>query len=147
MVKAVRPGGRLFLSDDDHDVFRLTPEPAGFPELWKAYMQSYEASGNDPTIGRNLVRLLSDAGLVSIRNGGMFFGGCADESHFAMIADNLIGILDGAGEAMTAGGLISRDACNRSMNALREWKKHPAAAQWYMLFWAEGVVPGYTTTP
>ncbi|HLB00763.1 MAG TPA: class I SAM-dependent methyltransferase, partial [Bacteroidota bacterium] len=24
MAKAVRPGGRVFLSDDDHDVFRLT---------------------------------------------------------------------------------------------------------------------------
>src|SRR5205085_7417105 len=30
MVRAVRPGGRVLLQDDDHDVFRCWPEPAGF---------------------------------------------------------------------------------------------------------------------
>jgi SAM-dependent methyltransferase len=30
MVAAVRPGGRVVLSDDDHALLRLHPEPAGF---------------------------------------------------------------------------------------------------------------------
>jgi len=141
MARALRPGGRLFLSDDDHDVFRLTPEPKGFRKLWGAYMRSYEAAGNDPYIGRNLVRLLRDAGLVRIRNGGMFFGACADEPHFGMIADNVIGILEGAGGTMTGSGSIGADEYGRSMDALRAWKSDPAAAQWYMLSWAEGSVP------
>jgi len=141
MVRALRPGGRLFISDDDHDVFRLTPEPAGFRELWGAYVRSYEVAGNDPYIGRNLVRILHDAGLVPIRNGGMFFGGSADEPHFGMIADNLIGILEGAGETMIGTRMISRVAYKGAMDALRSWKSDPAASQWYMLCWAEGIIP------
>ena len=30
MVRAVQPGGRIVLADDDHDVLRLWPEPPGF---------------------------------------------------------------------------------------------------------------------
>src|SRR5262249_47291147 len=29
MVRAVRPGGRILLGDDDHEALRLWPEPAG----------------------------------------------------------------------------------------------------------------------
>ncbi len=141
MAKALRPGGRLFLSDDDHGVFRLTPEPAGFRDLWGAYMRSYEAAGNDPRIGRRLGDMLRDAGFRSIRIGGMFFGGHADEPHFRMIADNLTGILEGAGETMTSSGAIGREAYARSMAALRSWKQDPSAAQWYMVCWAEGILP------
>lgn len=142
MARAARTGGRIFISDDDHDIFRLTPEPAGFRSLWKAYVRSYEMLGNDPYVGRNLVALMKGAGLVKVRNGGMFFGGCAGEEHFGAIADNLIGILDGAGETILRRRLLGKRTYDRAMAALRAWKRHPAAAQWYMLSWAEGRVPG-----
>ena len=58
MVKSVRPGGRVFLADDDHDYFHPWPEPEGFHPLWQAYVRSYEHLGNDPYIGRRLVLLL-----------------------------------------------------------------------------------------
>ncbi len=147
MARALRPGGRLFLSDDDHEVFRVTPEPDGFRELWKAYMRSYEAAGNDPYVGRHLVKHLRDAGMVSVKNGGLFFGASADEPHFGLIADNLIAILEGANDAMTGSGLIDGDAYVRSMEALRAWKVHPAASQWYMVCWAEGTVPASSSRP
>ncbi len=142
MAKAARPGGRIFLSDDDHDIFRITPEPAGFRGLWQAYVRSYEMLGNDPYVGRKLVSLLTDEGLVRVRNGGMFFGGCAGEAHFGDIADNLIGILDGAEETILGRRLIGKRDYHLAMKALGAWKRHPAAAQWYMLSWAEGRVPG-----
>lgn len=141
MARALRPGGRIFLADDDHEVFRLTPEPEGFRELWDAYMRSYETAGNDPRIGRNLGNILRDAGFGSIRIGGMFFGGHADEPHFGMIADNLIGILEGAGDAMISSGVIGRDGYDGSMAALRGWKTNSLAAQWYMVCWAEATLP------
>jgi SAM-dependent methyltransferase len=141
MARAARPGGRVFISDDDHDIFRLTPEPAGFAALWRAYVRSYELLGNDPYVGRNLVALMKGAGLVKVRNGGMFFGGSADEKHFGAIADNLIGILDGAAGTILGRRLIGKRDYDRAMKALKAWKRHPAAAQWYMLSWAEGLRP------
>lgn len=147
MATAAKPGGRVFISDDDHDIFRLTPEPAGFKSLWKAYVRSYEMLGNDPYVGRKLVALMKDAGLVKVRNGGMFFGGCAGERHFGAIADNLIGILDGAGETILRRKLLGKRGYASSMAALRAWKRHPAAAQWYMLSWAEGLRPAGRGVP
>jgi SAM-dependent methyltransferase len=63
MSRAVRPGGRIILEDDDHDLMRLWPEPTGFTALWLAYQRSYERLGNDPIVGRRLVSLLVDAGV------------------------------------------------------------------------------------
>lgn len=141
MARAVRPGGRVFISDDDHAVFRLTPEPRGFRRLWRAYERSYEALGNDPYVSRHLVRHMRAAGLHKIRIGGMFFGACADEKHFEAIADNLIGILEGARGVILRKRLMGKRAYERAMEALRGWKEHPEAAQWYTLYWAAGVRP------
>ena len=59
MLRAVRPGGRVILEDDDHDVLRLWPAVAAFDELWQGYVESYSALGFDPYIGRRLVGLLA----------------------------------------------------------------------------------------
>src|SRR5262249_38154988 len=48
MVRAVRPGGRVVLEDDDHDVLRLWPEPPGFWPVWQAYIRTYDRLGGDP---------------------------------------------------------------------------------------------------
>jgi len=40
MARAVRPGGRVILSDDDHSLLRLRPEPAGARELWEAFCRA-----------------------------------------------------------------------------------------------------------
>lgn len=141
MVKAARPGGRIFLSDDDHDVFRLSPEPEGFRGLWEAYMRSYGKAGNDPLIGRRLVEILKGAGLVSVRNTAVFFGGCAGMEIFPAVADNLIGILDGARDTILASGGISESSYRSAMEELRRWKEHPVAAQWYIVHCAEGRRP------
>src|SRR5215210_4352447 len=82
MVRAVRPGGRIVLEDDDHDLLRLWPEPPGFAALWQAYQRGYEHLGNDPVIGRRLVSLLVEAGAKPVRNAFVFFGSCAGEAHF-----------------------------------------------------------------
>ena len=55
MVKAVKPGGRIVLIDDDHETFRCYPEPSGFETLWNSYCRSYDRVGNDSYIGRRLL--------------------------------------------------------------------------------------------
>ena len=77
MVRAARPGGRIVLADDDHDVLRLWPEPPGFTTVWQAYIRTYDRLGNDPFVGRRLVGLLHAAGAVQFRNHWLFFGSCA----------------------------------------------------------------------
>lgn len=141
MVRSVRPGGRVFVSDDDHDNFRPCPEPPGFNALWQAYVRSYERLGNDPYVGRRLVSLLQESGLTSIRNTCVFFGGCAGNERFQAVADNLIGALEGAKEEMVSGDFLDEASFRTGMDGLRQWKAHPSAALWYTVCCAEGVVP------
>jgi SAM-dependent methyltransferase len=125
MVWAVRPGGRIVLADDDHDVCRLWPEPPGFNDTWRAYMR--------------LVALLYEAGARPQRNTWIFFGSCAGHPTFEIVVENLIGILEGAWETMRRERLIDHGLLVQTISALRAWKQRPDAAFWYAIAWAEGI--------
>jgi hypothetical protein len=138
MVRAVRPGGRIVLEDDDHDLLRLWPEPIGFAPLWQAYQRSYEHLGNDPVIGRRLVALLREAGATPVRNTFVFFGSCAGEPHFALYVENLIGVINGARGTVVEAGLLDAAQFDTAIAALREWSRDATATLWYAVSWAEG---------
>lgn len=142
MARAVRPGGHVFLADDDHGDFRPWPEPRGFGQLWSAYVGSFEKLGNDPYVGRRLVSLLQEAGLTPRRNGCVFFGGCAGDDRFEAIADNLISALEGARATILSAGLLDEGSFETGMNGLHDWKADPSAALWYSMCYAEATRPG-----
>lgn len=144
LVKAVRPGGRVVLEDDDHMSFVLYPEPAGFSTLWTAYMRSYDRLGNDPYIGRRLVSLMHESGLSDIRNNVVFFGDCAGSTTFKSYVANLIGILESARKLMIDGNLISEPVMNEALRQLNSWSDLPHAALWYQIYWAVGFKPSPT---
>jgi SAM-dependent methyltransferase len=141
MVRAVRPGGRVVLEDDDHEVLRLWPEPAHFRDLWSAYMESFTRVGNDPLTGRRLVEFLHAAGARPRRNTWLFFGSCAGAPDFTLLTDNLAGVLEGAAPALVRLGLYPEDRFMQAMTSLREWTSRPDAAFWYARAWAAGVRP------
>ncbi len=141
IVRAVRPGGRIILADDDHDLLRLWPEPPGLGEIWRAYVRSYDRLGNDPYVGRRLVELLHEAGAKPVRNTWIFFGSCAGNATFDALVTNLIEILKGARETILAQSLLDREVFDQGMASLRAWAGRPDAAFWYAISWAEGVRP------
>lgn len=138
MARAARPGGRIVLEDDDHDLMRLWPEPTGFAKLWQAYQRGYEHLGNDPVIGRRLVALLAEAGAEPVRNAFVFFGSCAGEVHFQHYVDNLVGVINGARQTVVGAGLLDGASFDATIAALREWSRDRAATIWYAVAWAEG---------
>jgi SAM-dependent methyltransferase len=142
MVRAVRPGGRIVLADDDHDLLRLWPEPPGLAPVWRAYVRTYDRLGNDPYVGRRLVSLLHAAGAQPRRNTWIFFGSCAGNTDFGLVVANLIAILDQVRDRMVAEGLIAGSTVDEGLAALEAWGKRPDAAFWYGMSWAEGVRPG-----
>jgi SAM-dependent methyltransferase len=142
MVRAVRPGGRIVLEDDCHDVLRLWPEPPGFGPLWTAYMRTYDRLGNDALIGHRLVALLHEAGASPRRNTWIFFGSCSGHPTFGHYVENMIGLLEGARSICLDAGFIERSRFQDGIAALRAWKHRPDAAFWLAVSWAEGVRPG-----
>lgn len=141
MVRAVRPGGRIVLEDDDHELFRLWPEPAGFVSLWRAYERSFDRNGNDPYIGRRLVSLLQQAGAAPARNTVIFFGGCSGNPAFSSAVENMVGVLAGAREAILQVGSLDAGQFDEAISQLRNWERRPDAAMWYAIPWAEGARP------
>ena len=141
MLRAVRPGGRIVLADDDHDVMRLWPEPPGFGPLWNAYMRTYDRLGNDPYVGRRLVSLLHEAGATPRRNTWVFFGNCAGDPAFDVTVENLIGVVRGARQAIVSHGLLDPELFDEAIEALKKWGGRPDAAVWYAIAWAEGLRP------
>lgn len=142
MVAAVRPGGRIVLADDDHDLLRLWPEPRDVNEAWHAYIQTYERNGCDPFVGRKMVQLLHQAGAVPTRNTFVFFAACRGHVLFPAFVENLIGVLRGARETVAGLGLLNPVQYDRALDHLRVWADRPDAAFWYPICWAEGVRPG-----
>lgn len=141
MVRAVRPGGRIVLADDDHGVIRIWPESPGFYDLWNAYMRTYDRIGNDPFVGRRLVQLLADAGARPVRNTWVFFGGCAGMETFPVLASNMAGVVRTARETMISMRLVEADAFDRAMDEYGRWSQRPDAALWFAVAWAEGTRP------
>lgn len=141
MVRAVRPGGRILLADDDHDVLRLWPEPPGVAEVWRAYMRTYDRLGNDPYIGRRLVQLLHEAGAKPVRNSWIFFGACAGQKEFPALVENLATILTGARAAIVTPGMVEGSMFDEALRELRAWGLREDAAIWFSICWAEGVRP------
>jgi SAM-dependent methyltransferase len=140
MVRAVRPGGRIVLADDDHGVMRLWPEPPGWMSLWDAYMRAYGRLGNDPLVGRRLVQLLHEAGANPVRNTWVFFGGCAGMETFPILAANMAGVVRTARETIVS-GLFEARAFDEAMAEYGRWSQRPDAALWFSVAWAEGVRP------
>jgi SAM-dependent methyltransferase len=139
MVRAVRPGGRIVLEDDDHDALIIHPATPEFSALWGAYARSYEVSGRDPRIGRKLVAMLSDAGASPRRCDWPFFGACAGSETFDTIVANCRAILVGARTTITSLGGISEAEFDAGLRAYDAWSRRPDASYWYCTFWAQGV--------
>ncbi|MEO6487266.1 MAG: methyltransferase domain-containing protein [Thermoanaerobaculia bacterium] len=139
MLRALRPGGRVVLADDDHDVMRLWPEPPGFTDLWRAYMRTYDRIGNDPYVGRRLVSLIHQAGGQPVRNTWIFFGGCAGMPIFDVLTANMIGIVQTARQTILAQHLSDQKTFDIAIENYREWARRPDAAIWFGMSWAEGM--------
>jgi SAM-dependent methyltransferase len=141
MVAAVRPGGRIVLCDDDHDVLRLHPEPPGVMAVWRAFVETYRVLGNDPVVGRRLAALLHHAGARPRRATFVFFGACAGDPAFPGFVSNFAANLSGAREAIAATRLVSLAEVDRAVEAIAAFGRRPDATIWYAMPWVEGVRP------
>jgi SAM-dependent methyltransferase len=141
LAAAVRPGGRVVLEDDDHEMLRLWPEPPHVAVIWRAYQRTYDRLGNDPIVGRRLVQLLVGAGLVPRRIELLPFGACAGQSSFVPLVRNLAGVLRGARGAILATGGATVAEFDGALAALAAFETRADGALWYAFHWAEGLKP------
>lgn len=137
--RALKPGGKIFLADDDHATLVLYPEPEGFAELWAAYCESYVEVGNDPFIGRKLHKLLLEQGFSEVKTDVVFFGDCQGTDTFELYVSNLVEVIATSKDVMLQANLISPSAYAKGIQNILEWGRHPHAALWYTIAVATGV--------
>lgn len=65
-------------------------------------------------------------------------GGCQGDGTFDLVADNLIGILEGAKKLILKEQLLDKKSFDAAINSLYEWAKLPNAALYYSIDWVEG---------
>jgi SAM-dependent methyltransferase len=141
MAAAVRPGGRVALLDDDHELLRFHPDAPAVAAAWDVYWKSYGRVGCDPLVGRRLPSLLHAAGAPAVRVTTVFYGACAGTELFAPVVENLRGVMAGAAERLAEAGLLPRDRMREALAALDAWSAAPGACVWYSLPYAEGRRP------
>lgn len=141
MAAAVRPGGRVVLEDDDHELLRLWPEPPHVGVVWRAYQRTYDRLGNDPIVGRRLVQLLAGAGLRPRRIELLPFGACSGQESFEPLVANLGNIFRGARAAILATGGATAAEFDGALAALEDFGRRGDAAFWFAISWAEGLRP------
>ncbi len=139
MVRAARPGGRIALQDDDHELLRLWPPCEPLSALWRTYYKAYGTLGNDPLVGRKLVSLLHDAGAGPVRCHWIFYGGCAGDPDFPHIVENLVKVLESAKELILRESTVDGQAFTDAVHAFQAWSLRPDAACWYCMCFAEGI--------
>lgn len=139
MVKALKPGGRIFLADDDHQAMTLFPEPDGFQKLWNGYMDSYVEVGNDPYIGRKLPKLLYENNIKQISNDIVFFGDSFGTSTFQLFVSNLVEVILPSKEIMISTNAISEKEFIDGIEVLKSWSNIPYASIWYSIYTTEGI--------
>lgn len=136
MVRAVKPGGRVVLCDDDHELLRLDPPAPRLMRVWEAYQATYRAHGNDPWVGRRLPRLLHDAGARPVRATWVFFGSCAGAPDWSLVNANCRGILSGAREQIERH--LAPGEFEAGLGEYDVWVARRDASYWLPLAWAEG---------
>ena len=141
MTRAARPGGRIVLEDDDHVMMRLWPEPDGFAALHRSFLRWCESQGYDHSVGRRLVDLLHRAGAVPKRSASLTVSSCAGSPSFRPLMHIIIDCFANSEKSLRGMGVIAAAEFATSMQGLRAWSEHPAAALWYMTCWAEGRRP------
>jgi SAM-dependent methyltransferase len=138
MVSAVRPGGRIVLVDDDHELLKLWPECESGSRVWRIYWESYVERGFDPLVGRSLPGLIREAGARPTRVTTIFYGACRGMPLFDAIVDNLIGVLNSARESLDRSGRLPPEAMDAAVGDLNAWRAQDAATLWYSIPLAEG---------
>ena len=132
-AKAVRPGGQVFILDDDHELLRLDPACPELSALWTKYWQSYEAVDCDPLIGRSVPRWCGQAGLEVVSVDTLFFGATQGEPLFELVVDNIIRVIDSARQLMISKSFADDSDFDLASKAAANWRQSKNATVWYSL--------------
>lgn len=126
--RTVRPGGRVFVQENNILVNVLHPDCAEFDLVWRKFAALQEELGGDALIGKKLFALFKKAGFreISLSIAPEVYH--AEQEGFQIWIENLIGNVSGAADKMTEFGFASRREIQEALAALRRFQKRDDAS-------------------
>lgn len=137
MRRVLKPGGKVFVQENDIFANRLDPDCPTFDRVWRQFAGLQASYGGDALIGKRLLRLLNDAGFRDVRLG------VAPEVHYAGTptfrpwVENLIGNIRSAEQGLVAGGFADADDVREAMAELRRVMDDPSGSAFF--YWNRAV--------
>ncbi len=138
LVRAVRPGGRIVLADDDHDVLRLWPEPPGFMRSGRRIFVAMTAWVTTHTSAGAWLGFCMPPERYQPATTGSFSEAVRECLLSPISLRTCESILVGARMPILSTAHIEEDAFDHAIEALMSWGTRPDAAFWFAMCWAEG---------
>ncbi|MDX1944575.1 MAG: methyltransferase domain-containing protein [Pirellulaceae bacterium] len=131
MRRVLRPGGQIFLQENNILIHDLWPACPRFAAIWQKFAALQTRLGGDALIGKKLFALLRQAGFAEIRLSLASETHAAGEAGFAAWVENLIGNVASGRAALVLHGLASEAEIDGAMAELRAFRSLPDAAAYF----------------
>ena len=131
MHRVLRPGGRVFVQENNILVNVLHPDCPRFDSVWRRFAELQTRLGGDALIGKKLFPLMREAGFRSVALG------VAPEVHWAGSAGfepwivNLIQNVRGAEQELVSRGLASAAEIEAAVAEMRQLLGRPDASAFF----------------
>jgi SAM-dependent methyltransferase len=137
MARVTRPGGRVFVQENDTAQQVYDPPVPSFDRVWRQLPVLQAQLGGDALIGRRLFRLMKEAGLTDVRVSMGAESYRAGEPGFFTWVENERAIIEGCAVEMAARGLASVAEIDTAIAELTALKERDDATSWF--YWNRAV--------
>jgi len=139
MRRVLKPGGKVFVQENNILANVLYPECPHFDRLWQRFADLQQLLGGDALIGKKLLPLLTEAGFRSIRlsiQPEVHFAGAPT---FVPWIENLVGNVRSGEQELLNRDLATRDDIRQGIEELQRLMYDPAGSAFFYWNRARGV--------
>ena len=139
MRRVLKPGGKVFVQENNILVSTFYPECPRFDMLWRQFALLQERLGGDALIGKKLLPLLKGAGFEEIKLSIQPEIHYSGKQSFRPWIENQIGNIEGAAAEMEAHQLATAQEIRQAIDEVRALSKRDDAGAFFYWNRASGV--------
>ncbi len=131
MRRVLKPGGKIFVEENDVSLQRYDPPAPQAEKLWSLVAQLQVKLGGDPLIGSKLFGLLTTSGFEEVDLTLAPEVYASGSPGFSIWIENQIEIFEGCAADLERYGLATAQATDNAISELHQFVKCPNAATWF----------------